>query len=112
MRGLSSRVSVFFPRGRKCYLTVQAEQQQHDEEENCPDCRKRHHGYSLGVGDEGQAGTCRGRGVGWWGGKQTEVGGATLESGQSCLVCIPVERSADEGDAEQMLLCVTQQSPL
>lgn len=75
MRGLSSHVSVFFPRGRKCYLTVQAEQQQHDEEENCPDCRKRHHGYSLGVGDEGQAGTCRGRGVGWWGGKQTEVGG-------------------------------------
>lgn len=45
-------------------LTVEAKQQQHNEEENRPECRKRHHGYSLGVGNESQAWTCRGGGVG------------------------------------------------
>lgn len=56
------------------YLTVEAEQQQHDEEENCPECGERHHGHSLGVGDEGQAWTCRGGAVGS-GVTDSEVGG-------------------------------------
>lgn len=68
----------FFPRDRKGHLTVEAEQQQHDEEEDCPDCRKRHHGYSLGVSDEGQAGTCRGGVVGWGGVSRQRGGGGDV----------------------------------
>lgn len=41
-------------------LTVEAKQQQHNEEKNCPECRNRHHGYSFGVGNERQAWTYRG----------------------------------------------------
>lgn len=68
------------------HLTVEAKQQQHNEEENCPKCRKRHHGYSLGVGDESQAWTCRG------GGSGTRTEGDVEASLVSCrphLICIP-----------------------
>lgn len=78
-------------------LTVEAKQQQHNEEENCPECRKRHHGYSLGVGNECQAWTCRGEGVCGEGGEQTEGGGrgggeATLVPSLTHRICIPVGR--------------------
>jgi len=58
-------------------LTVEAKQQQHDEEEHSPEGGEGHHGHRLGVGDERQARTCRGR-VGWGGGgesRQRGVGG-------------------------------------
>lgn len=77
-------------------LTVEAKQQQHNEEEDRPDCRERHHGHGLGVGNESQAWTCRGSG-GWMGGgwEQTQKGGgegATLVLGKAHLICIPVAR--------------------
>lgn len=49
-------------------LAVEAKEQQHDEEEDGPQGRQRHHGHSFGVSYEGQAGTWgkteRGRGKG------------------------------------------------
>lgn len=38
-------------------LAVKAQQKQHDEEEDSPQCWQRHHRHSLRVGNEGQART-------------------------------------------------------
>lgn len=40
-------------------LAVEAQQQQHDEEQDGPQGRQGHHGHSFGVSYEGQAGTCK-----------------------------------------------------
>lgn len=41
------------------YLAVEAQKQQHDKEQDGPECWQRHHGHSFRVGNEGQART-------WW----------------------------------------------
>lgn len=43
------------------YLAVQAQEDEHHEEQGGPQWGERHHGDSLGVSDKGQAGACRGR---------------------------------------------------
>lgn len=50
------------------YLAVQAQEDEHHEEQGGPQWGQRHHGDSLGVGNKGQAWAWRGRrekGVGW-----------------------------------------------
>lgn len=41
------------------YLCVQAQHDDHDEEADSPELWDRHHGYSSGEGDEGEARTCQ-----------------------------------------------------
>lgn len=41
--------------GSLSYLGVQPQHEDHEEEADGPKLRKRHQGYSSGVGDEGQA---------------------------------------------------------
>lgn len=50
---------VFQSLQRRTDLTVQAQKQQHDEEEDGPQGWQRHHGHSFRVSDEGQARTWR-----------------------------------------------------
>lgn len=56
---------------KRTYLAVKSQQQQHDKEQDGPECWHWHHGHSFGVRNEGQAGT-------WWeieGGRGGEKGG-------------------------------------
>lgn len=50
--------------GKCTDLAVEAQKQQHDEEEDGPEGWQRHHGHSFWVGDEGQARTWRENRVG------------------------------------------------
>lgn len=43
------------------YLAVQAQEDEHHEEQGGPERGERHHGHSLGVSDKGQARAWRGR---------------------------------------------------
>lgn len=47
--------------GSPPYLAVQAQEDEHHEEQGGPQWGERHHGDSLGVSDEGQARAWRGR---------------------------------------------------
>lgn len=44
---------------KRTYLAVKSQQQQHDKEQDGPECWHWHHGHGFGVRNEGQAGT-------WW----------------------------------------------
>lgn len=55
-------------------LAVESQQQQHDKEQDGPECWQRHHGHGFGVGNEGQART-------WWEREGGGVGGKGGEDG-------------------------------
>lgn len=44
---------------KRTYLAVKSQEQQHDKEQDGPECWHWHHGHGFGVGNEGQART-------WW----------------------------------------------
>lgn len=45
------------------HLTIQSQQDDHNEKEYCPELRKRHHGNCSRVGNERQARTCSEKGM-------------------------------------------------